>query len=186
MVVTVVLFGYSAYLVFNVSAGIWRDIQKLRQDQVEKLAVGDQLQNLIAKASELLARYTDLDQRSRPISASLPSDPKLAEILAIIGATTQKNNMILSQVTFEEIRTTEPVQGPDTAKAKTVKTNVSLMGNYSDFKRWLKDLETELRLIDITEVSFQPVSLQAGESTLSFSMGLLAYWHPLVETISPR
>lgn len=170
LLLTIFFFGYSAYLVFNVSVGLWRNVNLLREEQADRLGVRNQLSDLMARATELLGRYADLDKRARPIAAALPSDPKLEEVLAILASLASANNIQLSQVAFEEVvRHTQVGASPI-----PIRVNLSLNGPYDGFKRWLKGVESELRLMDLNDLTVQP--LTAGGSQLNVSLNLSAYW----------
>jgi len=172
LLLTVFFFGHSAYLVFNVSVGKWRNVQMLREEQADRLGVRNQLSDLVARATELLGRYADLDKRARPIAAALPAEPKLEEALAILASLASTNNVQLSQVSFEEI-----IRRSQTGGAPLpVKISVSVNGPYDGFKNWLKGVESELRLMDLVDLTLQP--LTAGGSQLNITLNLAAYWQP--------
>jgi len=184
--IALILIGATAYVVFNVNAPTWRRVQGLRQEVAEKERVRNQLAELVAKAKEALARFEDLDRQAAPISAALPAKPNLPEVLAILGALATDHDLTLGQVTFEELTSRQLAPTTEEApKAVPIKVLTTLSGGYADFKNWLKAAESELRLIDIDNLSIQPLSTRPGEAVFNFSLGLTVYYQPKPELITP-
>jgi Tfp pilus assembly protein PilO len=182
--VSLALIGLAAFIVFNLSAPTWRRIQSIKTEIAEKEAVRRQLADLTAKAQELLSRFGDIDRQSQPIVAALPSEPKLPEVLAILGGLAGKNNLSLGQVSFEEVIGRTPSQTQDARlKAVPIKVTLNLAGRYTGFKEWLRDVEKELRLIDVQEFSVQSLTLREGEGTFNFAVSLVVYYQPKPELI---
>ncbi|MBI2633947.1 MAG: type 4a pilus biogenesis protein PilO [Parcubacteria group bacterium] len=182
----IALIGAAAFVFFNVAFPTWQRVGNLRSEVGEKEAVRDQLSGLVAKAQELLSRFDNLNQEAQPISRALPSDPRLPEVLAIINTLALQNKLSLTQVNFEEVlsrlgaanRESRPRPAP-------LKVLVTLSGQYTDLKNWLKAVENELRLMDVEEISIQPISVAGGQGQLNFAVTLTVYYQPKPELIGP-
>jgi|GEM_PF-6102289 len=172
------LIGAAAFIVLNQSLGKWKKLQGIRQEVAEKTAVRNQLVQIAAKAQELLARFEDVDRQAEPISRAVPAGPKLPEALAILGALASQNNLSLGQVSFDDILIRPDTASAATPRAVPVKVLMTLTGRYTDFKNWLKAIESELRLMDVEEIGIQGISSKAGEELFSFSVHLTAYFQP--------
>jgi Tfp pilus assembly protein PilO len=178
-------YGVAAFLVFNMSFPAWGRIQTLRAEISEREAVRDQLTDIIAKANELLSRFDDLGRQAEPVSAALPSQPKLPEVLAILNAVAARNNVTISQVTFDDFLGKVRIQR-GSSQIPEIRVGVGMVGKYLDLKNWLKGIESELRLMDVRDFSIQPISARPGEDTFAMSVNLVVYYQPKPESLIPQ
>ncbi|MBI1975178.1 MAG: type 4a pilus biogenesis protein PilO [Parcubacteria group bacterium] len=186
LTLAVFFFGFATYLLANVSLSRWAEVNTLRTTQAEHLGVRNQMVELVAKANELFARYADFDQRARPITAALPAEERLAEIAVTVGVLARQHNLLMSRIIFDQIAAAAGGRERERGEVSQIGLTVGLTGRYESFKGWLKDIESELRLMDVTEFSLQPITEQAAEATLDFQVHLRAYWQPPLEPVITR
>lgn len=179
-------FFYVAFTVFNVLIPGWARLSALRTEIAEREMARAEIEELITKARDFLARTGDLERRARPIYASLPVSPELPELVAILSAISSKNRIVLSQMRFEteEFRQESGVRaaGPTVSK---IEVTANIVGRYPDLKNWLKDAEAELRLLDIQAMSFQPITgeqIASPDTPINVEVLLRAYWQQPIAT----
>lgn len=90
-------------------------------------------QQKILQESKNLANIDKLDK-------ILPDKPEIPELIVQLEALASENGMILKSINFNKDKLTAQVQ---------------LAGKYQAFKKYLQALESNLRLLDITNLSFQ-------------------------------
>jgi len=172
-------------MVLSVISPTWSNITNIRLDIAEKTAARDELQEVIAKAREVLSRQADVERTARPIYASLPVSPSLPELVAILSSISFKDNVALTQVRFEETPQPSGTEAATASPAASIKITANIVGKYPDIKTWLKDIESELRLIDVLTAELQIISGEkspTADTPVNAALTLLAYWQPQVTT----
>ncbi|MFA5360769.1 MAG: type 4a pilus biogenesis protein PilO [Candidatus Paceibacterota bacterium] len=139
LVATIFLFARFIQPAINqakeLSAGIKEEQEKIRI-----------LQEYKAKAESLVQTYANLGEQVNDVHLALPDDPQTAQVLAILDAISKKTNIYFSDLTFTE----GSQEGQNYLEIKTVFT-----ANYEDFKKWIDEIEKELRLIDLTKINIK-------------------------------
>lgn len=74
------------------------------------------------------------------IDKILPDNPKIPELLVQLESLAQTHGMILKSIDFNKDELTAKMQ---------------IAGTYQNFKKYLKAVENNLRLLDITNLSFE-------------------------------
>ncbi len=116
-------------------------------------------------ASPLRRGGVELDT---PDLYSLPRDPHLPELIVILESITASTGMGIGNLTFGA-----PVSGGDTGYS-VLPIEMSVSGTYTDFKRFLDEITKELRILDVSRVSFTP----SGEGVFTFSISIATYFKP--------
>ncbi|MDD5760756.1 MAG: type 4a pilus biogenesis protein PilO [Candidatus Pacebacteria bacterium] len=115
---------------------------KIKEEQ-EKIRL---LQDYKTKSELLVQTYANLGEQVNDVHLALPDDPQAAQVLAILDAISKKTNIYFSNLTFTE----GSQEGQNYLEIKTV-----FFANYEDFKKWIAEIEKELRLIDLTRISIK-------------------------------
>jgi Tfp pilus assembly protein PilO len=153
-------------------------LSALRTEIAEKSLARNRLEELVTQARDYISRQGELERRAQAIDAALPSRPALPELVAILSALASKNNSFLSQLQFEtrEYRAEAgAVSGPAVSK---VAIRANIVGTYPNIKAWLRDVETELRLLDVDTFNIQSTAVEqaTANTPLSVEVALNAYW----------
>ena len=180
MFASLVGFFYALAAVFNSVTPGWGRLSELRLEISEKEAARDQLQELVSKAKTYLSQQGELERRAQPVDAALPTSPELPELIAILSTLASNNDSFLSQVRFE---TAEYKAQPGTRQVGPAVSKVfvraNIVGTYPNIKAWLRDIETELRLLDVDTLNIQSIAGEqaaTADTPMNVDVVLTAYW----------
>jgi len=140
-----------------------------------------QKERIAQKETMLKGLGNDLEQESDFIKLGeqvLPTDPQIPEILFAIDKLATTNSLYMSaftpNVTAESKTTTE-----ETKKVlwKTIDLQFDVVGTYPNIKAFIKDLENNIRTIDIVNISINGGGdIKNSDSALRFHIGAKAYY----------
>lgn len=103
-----------------------------------------------AKFKILTQSYQNLGSQIDMINQAIPTDSQTAQVLATLDAISKKNNLVLNNLNFVNQTGTNNVYN-------TLAIKTSFNTNYDTLKFWLREIEKELRLFDINQVSIKAV-----------------------------
>jgi Tfp pilus assembly protein PilO len=161
-------------LVIFVARPIWDDILALR---AESAVVADSLarfKEVESLRDQLLQTYssipqTDLDRLNR----FLPAVADTEDLLVTIENLAHSRGIILKNVNFtaEPISAPQPVPEGGDANAvlppHSVNYSFTISSSYESFRSFLDSTEKNLRLVDMTDISFSPSSGTANAQGVS-------------------
>lgn len=133
----------------------WPEYQKFNAVSIEVKNKQQKLENH-QKNLELLKSIKDINK----IDKILPDEPEIPELMVQVEALAQKSGLILKTIDFKK------GDGEITSNIKTA-------GSYQAFKKYLKFLESNLRLIDVVNISFE--SPEQG-NFYNFSLTIKSYY----------
>ena len=132
-------------------------------------------QQMVSQAKALLSQYESESQAQSNLSLAMPSGPDLASALAQIYGIAQNNNVNVQGINvsaptiqLQSGGSSEGTAGTPPTLSQIVKPigafsmQVSSAGSYEDMKNFLSQIETNVRLFDVTALSLQAVPVAAG------------------------
>lgn len=160
----------------------WQEFANLRIETEDLASVSSELDELIANRDTLIQTINSVskDDLTR-VNSALPQGVKSAEFLIMLEALANRNRVTLKQIDISSASVNKSGQprpgGAIAAPAKgTIQEfpiSLSVSGSYEAFKEFLRDLESNLRLVDILEITFNS-SGRAGN--LDFSLRGKTYY----------
>ncbi len=161
------------YVFFSSAIPQWHNVQTARLQVAERQAVRDQISDLLSKFQERVAQFENLDQQIGLINSSLPSSMNIPELLATIESIASRSKVSLDQITFTSItqqQNTSADARKTTGQTKPFEISISMniSGGYSAVKDFMATLETEVRLIDTTNITLTPVAGVVKTPTTQF------------------
>ncbi|MFH2136410.1 MAG: hypothetical protein ABII19_02145 [Patescibacteria group bacterium] len=165
----ITIFAVVAYLL------IWPEYGRLA-DTEEKIILQKQALEGESKTfrdvSKLLENYADISSvEKEKIEEMLPSEVLEAGLFTLFENLAQKNKIIVLAVDISEKESTENIKNLGISE---VQASLNLTAgpdsedSYGDLKKFLFDLETNLRLIDITSINYTP-------ETATYTLNLKTY-----------
>ncbi len=152
----------------------------------EALKKAAELQSL---KQQLLARYNAFNpQDVERLQKLLPDHVDNIRLILDMDNIATRRGMTLSNVDISGNESTADKKtvigslGANTRKYETLSISFSTSGTYSDFKKFLGDLQSSLRIVDMTSLTISPggaVSTVPGqplEPGFTFGIGLRTYW----------
>lgn len=115
------------------------------------------------------------------ISQTLPSTPGIPLLLLQIGTSATKNQLHVTAISFAQTKPSA-TKGATMASAQPIDVSLTVSGKtYADVKRFLADIESSSRLLDVTGIS---ASGRPGE--YNYAIQLRTYVYPDVISSSTR
>jgi len=145
LVITLLLAG-SLFLFFNyVKPGIAekKDLELQIKEEQKKIEL---LQKYKAKADSLIQKYNEMGEDIDKINLALPSKAETARVVATLNAISEKNKISFNSLSFQE--------GVD-KELPYLEVKTSFTTTYDNFKKWLNDIEKDIRITDIRKVGLQ-------------------------------
>lgn len=136
--------------------------------------------SLTQKLAELKKKYDTLMEQTEKIEIALPRGQDVPALLIELEALTSQNGLILNSVKFvsfegakkKKAAESEMNQGAASALMAGVKSmdiELNLSGDYNSLKNFLKAVESNLRIMDISVINF---GSSAGSGEISKISGL--------------
>jgi Tfp pilus assembly protein PilO len=155
----------------------WQDKLKETQDQKTKLV-------------NLKQKYESLSNEEQKITEALPSQEDIPSLLVQVEALASQNGLILDSINLSSLEETKksktstqaspvPPVGTLEVGSKPITIDLALSGNSGALKNFLKAVESNLRLMDVTSVSFGESAATAPLTTsglVTFKVSLNAYY----------
>lgn len=178
------LFGTGVVGLFYLNPE-WQKFQSLRQENISLQQTSEEFDSLTERRDALIEEVNAISKEQRNlIGQALPEGAKAADFMVDLETITKKRGLILKRIDLsgtievkgktgqprtESIITTAPT--PGAILEFPIILNVT--GLYESFKEFIRDLEKNLRLIDVQEISF--ITPSQGK-TFDFSLRLKTYF----------
>jgi len=162
--------------------GLWfikptyKEIRNLSQEINTKQEILNEKQKLVFDIEKLVSQYEDIKGRVNKVFYALPTEAEIPNILVQLEALASENGIIFESVNFGEIQENKqnkitfketalsPEEQNDLENLETVNNiksifvDVKLTGSYENFKKYLKGLENNIRIVDVVSVNFSSAS----------------------------
>lgn len=127
------------------------------------------LQEYKAKSESLIQSYLNLGDQVDNINLAIPDNAQTAQVLATLDMISKNTGISLSTLIFREIT-------KDGQNYLEIKTRFS--GTYENFKKWIEEIEKELRITDLTKSSIQTIISSKGNvsNILEYDITLVTYF----------
>lgn len=185
--ISLILFFTAAVIGLFYLGPEWRTFRILRQRLENLTATSVELDVLVQNRDELISKINTIPQTDLSrIEKAVPQGPHGAEFLVLLEGLAVRHGLVLKRVDLAGIeKAREAAQNQprpsgllaETATAsgdiKELPANLNVAGSYEKLKAFLEDLELNLRLIDIEELSFTAPS---KADIFDFSLKLKTYY----------
>jgi Tfp pilus assembly protein PilO len=172
-IVSLVLIIASIGLFFGYIDPKYTDIQRLSAEKTERTKALNDAEKIVEKREKLLSVENEFssDDLSR-LSKLLPDNIDNVRLIIDIDEVAKKYSMRIRDFKTDTVKD-EDIVGTDSSIYGTLSLSFSTSGSYETFGAFLKDLESSLRIIDVTSISFE----SAGNSNLyDFNVTIKTYW----------
>lgn len=178
-------------LYFDFVSPAYNDMQALKGKKSSEQDLVSQESKTVQQIQKLIAAYQNENQVQDAIALSLPSRQDISGALTQIYGIAAVNNISFQSV---NVSVSSVVSN---AGSSTIATNasssllikplgsisfaVAAIGSYEDFKNFLSEIETNVRIFDVKSLSVQPVS-QSGSGirdAFNYNLTIVAYYQTL-------
>lgn len=174
ILIPVVLLGVAVALFFGYIDPTYAEITELRARETQFNQALDQSRELQRVRDSLLSRYNTFSQSDlERLKKLLPDHIDNVRLILDIDSIALKYNMRTRNVTVSNSGSANPTAIETGQGAiESVVLSFSVVATYDDFIRFLKDLESSLRIVDVVGLSF---STAAGDA-YNFNVSIKTYW----------
>lgn len=188
--VLALIFLVAAFLVFfDMVQPAYGDLQTLKGKQLSMENFLQNEQTEVNQAKQLISQYQGESQAQQNLALAMPSGPSVAGALAQIYGIAQNNNIALQNIGFSpptvRLQAQPAAQTGGASAQATLGQIVKPMGSitiqttgagsYENLKSFLSQLETNIRVFDVTSLSLQPVVVVATGKGAAASQDLFTY-----------
>ncbi len=174
------LLVLAAFVVFlNFIQPVYSEVSQLKGQVLGQSDLVAREQAVIREVQKLVAVYDQSSALRDSVSAALPQVPDLAGALTQLNGLAGLNHLIAqayalsvpAPVIPEDARRNpdRPGSGSLVRPVNSVIFQIKLLGTYEDLKNFLKNLEANIRVMDVRSLNIQPgTGQQTGKTAANF------------------
>lgn len=146
------LLAGSFYVYFTLIAPEFSSIQELRGIRLKKQLDLAEFKKASEETKKLQVTYQSVEAFKSNLSQLLPTSESIPSLMTQVYGLAALNEVTVSGVDFQSVAPESSTDRLVSPVAKVV-VSVRLSAKYDDMKRFIKDLESNLRIFDIRSVS---------------------------------
>lgn len=184
------IFIFLAFVVFAMLIKpSYEETQKLRADVLSRQNFIQNQKSLTEQFKKLVNQYDSQEKAQENISLILPQNPAIGEALTQINGLLDLNHLnVLSFNINRPLLQSYSSSNTNSTSTQVIKPlgtidiNFKVVGNYSDFKNFLNQLETNIRIFNVKTLNISPVIIASGDKnqiqnkTLSYDISITTYY----------
>lgn len=144
----------------------------LKEEVVKYESVLNSATAINTKLNGLIDKRTSITDTAR-LERLLPSNVDNIRLIIEISKIAEKNGLVAKNISVGDMnKTSTDTIGADTSGYGTLSLKFTVNSSYPTFLNLLRDLESNLRLLDVTDISFN--STETG--FYDFNVSLNTYW----------
>jgi len=165
--ISFVLFVASLIVYFNLIIPAGDEEQKIKAQAISRDNFVKSQQAAISQVQKLISSYKGEGELRDVVSSVLPLSPDLAGAFAQLSGLAQVNKLLIQNVTVgtpvnQNTRANNNASGivsqPLAKPFGSVDFQMKIVGSYGDFKSFLKNLETNIRIFDVKKITLESSS----------------------------
>lgn len=177
----------TAFILILISAGLfytfimpeYDKIQALRAEAAQYKDVLGNVSDLSQKRDQLLLKYNAIPQSDIDnLEKILPDNVNVVELALDLDSIAGKYGISIKDVkTVDDAQAnTTAVKTPPTGPYQKVDIDLSFITSYSNFRKFERDLEQSLRLIDVKSATFDVSDSGLNSGLEEYQMEIETYW----------
>lgn len=188
LIVAFVLVVGALVAYFNFIQPVYQEAQKIKAQVISRESFVQNQQAAISQVKKSIGSYKGEGQLQDVVSLALPLSPDLAGAFAQLTGLIQNNQLALQGVTVSlpvmENLSAKPAQGKtgSVSFAATiikpfgvVTFQARIVGSYENFKAFMKNLESNIRILDIQKITFQPAG-KPDQNLFAYDLVVSTYY----------
>lgn len=174
-IISIFLIIVALGLTFTFTKGQYDDASKVQSQNNQYRTAIDNSLKLIESRDRVLATYNSIDDKDKEnLRKMLPDNVDNVRLIIDVSDVIEKHNTTVKSIKASAEDSKSTVRKPgDNSRYSTVNLNFSVSTTYENFVSILKSLETSLRVIDISRISFSSSDMN---SVYDFNVDLKTYW----------
>lgn len=149
------------------------DIVFLKSEVAKYKAIIDSSSEIVSNRDELIAKKNTISEADKTrLEKLLPSNIDNIRLIMEISNIAEKRGLVAKNISVGDSNKTSDTIGPSNSSYGTLSLRFTVNSSYNNFLNLLSDLENNLRLLDITDISFS-----ANDSGFyDYNVTLNTYW----------
>lgn len=174
LLIPIILITIALGLFFGYIDTTYQNIKELRAEEKTYDEALDQSRELQEVRDALLSRYNTFSQQDLDrLEKLLPDHVDNVRLILDIDSIASNYSMRTRNVTVSTASSEDPnVIGSNNSSVDSVVLSFSVAATYDNFIRFMKDLESSLRIVDLVGLSF---SSTEGDA-FNFNVSIKTYW----------
>lgn len=164
------LAGLAIILFWLLGMPAWDRMTLLRSAIAERENILSSRAEILKKVEDLNNQYRERSSDVKRISSIVPNAKGAAELVSMVEAVSRQTGLQLIELTMGG----SDIQ--DNKEMRTVFLELGLIGNYPSLTTFLGLLESNLRLIDVFEITVSRMESSGAQIVLNFRVKLNAYY----------
>lgn len=178
MVAALVMVFAAVVIYFNMTVPEYGVANEIRADVFSRQQLVDDQRSAIGQVQKLITDYQGKEALREVVSLSLPLSFDQAGVLHQVQSMASLNNLSLQSFSI-----TAPISQNigDAAGAAVIRPignmifQFRVVGSYGDFKGFLENLETNIRIFDIRSISVDPLA-KPNQDFYGFDVSVATYY----------
>jgi Tfp pilus assembly protein PilO len=171
-----ILIVISIGLFFVFTSPEYKKVGMLREQSGQYKNILDNISELAARRDDLLVTYRSIPKaRAEELSKVLPDNVDIVKLSMDFDAIGSKYGISIRNIRAAEVKdenTAGIITAPEAVTYGKTTVSISFVATYDNFKRFLRDIEHSLRIVNVRDVSFQ--STENG--LYQYEMSIETYW----------
>ncbi len=173
-------------LIFLLILPSYKKMEDINNKIISSEETLEEEQEILNNLKEIREEYQQVKDDMEKINMVLPQGEEIPELLVQLEAMVLDAGLFCESIkpisTEEEVgSTTEEFQDQKEAKKivsyRPLDISVELSGNYKSFKKYIDNLEKNIRITNITSITIdKPDSEEGGENLFDFTLELKTYY----------
>ncbi len=151
------LFAYSSLLIPK-----YNDIQNLRGERSALTGLLDEEQQAVDAVQTLIRQYSSVADLREGLSVTLPGKEEVASMINQFQGIASSNGILMESLSIRPLAI-EPT-GPEkiVRPVGALRVSMNLIGDYESLKKYLKAIETNVRIMDVQSIQVENAGFTAG------------------------
>lgn len=165
------LFVYSSLI-----RPVYSEIKNLRSEVAGRLDLINRNKVSIEQVQKLLSEYQSISQAQEMTSSVLLSEQNISQAVNQVAGLAGLNNLSIELLAVQQLAI-KPSAQPNLVKGVgTLRFNIRLTGGYENFKKFLQNLETNINLMDLTNLKIESAAKTKVGGNFSYTMIIDSYY----------
>lgn len=196
MILALLLLVGALIVYFDLAAPAYSDLQTEKGQQISQQNLLQNEQQIVTQVQALVSSYQSQVQGQQSVGLALPVGKNLANALAQIYGTAANDGVSITSVgvadNAPQIQPAPVSEGSNIGSAASggdivkplgsVSFSVTAAGNYESFKSFLKHIETNTRIMNVTAIAVHPVAIvlvkgaPVSQDFFTYTLTIVAYY----------
>lgn len=181
-IISIILIVAAGFLFFAFTNPRFVGIKVLRAEEQTYDEALDRSKELISLRDALLSRYNSIPSDDlKKINSIIPDAVDSVRLIIEINAIAARHKLTLSDISVGQLdggstdsRDIPGRLGPASSAYGTASLSFEVVARYETFRAFIADLERNLRLVDLSTITFSEASVGTGLTTYGVSFD--TYW----------